>query len=76
MDLHNQIPVLVGDILEADVAQDTGIVDEDVYPTELIDRCTNDLIAIFGDIVIVGYGVATVLFDETHDLVCSLCDPH
>jgi len=76
MNLHDQIPVLVAHILETDVAQDTGIVDEDVYPTESIDRCTNDLFAIFGNIVIVGYGVATVLFDETYDLVCSLCDPH
>jgi hypothetical protein len=74
MDLHNQIPVLIADVLETDVAQDTGIVDQDVYPTECIDGRANDIFAILGNIVVVGYGTATVLFDETNDLVCSLRD--
>lgn len=73
MDLHDQVPILVLYVLETDVAQDTGIVDEDIHPTECIDRRTDDLFAIL-DIIVVGYGVTTVLFDETYDLVCSLFD--
>jgi hypothetical protein len=34
----NQIPVLIGHLGEADVAQDTGIVDHHVHPVEIVQR--------------------------------------
>lgn len=62
MDLEDQIPVLVLDVLEADIAQDAGVVNEDVDATECLDGRVDDLVAIL-DGIIVGNCLATILLD-------------
>ena len=43
-DVHRkyQIPVLVLHVLKADIAQNAGIVDEDIYPSEVLDSGVYD----------------------------------
>lgn len=52
MHLHDQIPVLVLHVLETDIPQDTGIVDEHVYPAESLDGRLDDLVAILDRVVV------------------------
>lgn len=46
MDLHDQVPVLVLDVLEADITEDASIVDEHVDPAECLNSSVDDLVAI------------------------------
>lgn len=68
---HNQIPVLVAHVLEGDVSQDTGIVDQDVNAAVILDGGLDDAVAIL-DAVIVGYCFAACGFDFVDDDICSL----
>lgn len=52
MDLEDQVPVLVLDVLEADVSQDTGVVDEDINATERLDRGVDDLVTVLYGVVV------------------------
>ncbi len=62
MDGLDEVPILIFHVLEADISEDTSVVEEDVDATEGIDGSLNDLVAIL-DAVIVGYGLAAGLFD-------------
>ena len=52
MHLHDQVPILILHILETDIAQDTRIVDEHVYPAEGLDGCVDDLFAVLDRVVV------------------------
>lgn len=71
MDLHDQIPVCIFHVLEADVSQNAGVVDEHVYPAKGLDSSLNDLVTILYRVVI-GHGVSAGLFDLVDDYVSSL----
>lgn len=62
MNLEDQVPVLVLNILEADITQDTGVVDQNVDATKCLDGSLDDLVTIF-DGVIIGNCLSTVLLD-------------
>lgn len=62
VDLHDQVPVQVLHVLEADVAQDAGVVDEDVDAAESLDGRVDDLVSVL-DAVVVGDRLATGSLD-------------
>lgn len=62
MNLEDQVPVLVLDILEADITQDAGIVDQDIDATKCLNGSLDDLVAVL-DGVVIGNSLATVLLD-------------
>lgn len=71
MDLVNQVPVLVLDVLEADVSQDTSIVDQDINATKRLDGRLDDLLAVL-DRVVVGDGLAARGLDLVDNYISSL----
>lgn len=71
MNLHDKVPVVILHVLEADIPKDTGIVNEDIYPAEVLDGGLNDLVAVFYRIV-VGDCVTAGILDLCDDYVCSL----
>lgn len=52
VDLEDQVPVLVLDILEADVSQDTGVVDEHIDAAKCLDRGVDDLVAVLYGVIV------------------------
>lgn len=72
MDVHNEVPVLILHVLEADIPQDASIVDQNVNTSEVLDSSLNDLLAICYAVV-VGYGFAAGSFDFIDDNIGSLC---
>ena len=52
MNLDDQIPVLVGHVLEADIAQYASIVQEHIYPAKGLDGSVDNSVAIFNAIII------------------------
>ncbi len=46
VDLVDKIPVRLLHVLEADVSQDTGIVDEDIDTSKVINRGLDDILSI------------------------------
>lgn len=71
MNLHNQLPVSILHVLEADIPKDTGIVDENIDATERLDGSFYYLLAIL-NAVVVGNGLAASLLDLSNDDVCGL----
>ena len=71
MNLDNEVPVIIGHVLEADIPQNTRIVQKYVYPAKFCDCCFNDSIAIL-DTVIVGYSMASRFSDFVNDYVGRL----
>jgi hypothetical protein len=71
MNGHNQIPVLVLHILEADIPQNPRIVYQHINPSEVIDGCFNDSFAIL-DTVVVGDGFAALRSDLLDNSIGSL----
>jgi hypothetical protein len=71
MNLDNQVPIIILHVLEADVAEDTGIVDEDVDAAESLDGSFDDCLTIL-DTAIVGNGLAASFFDLLNDHIGSL----
>jgi hypothetical protein len=69
--LHHQVPVLVFHVLKADVAQNAGIVDEDINPAKGLDSSPNDLVAVL-DRVVVCDGLAASRCDLLDNLIGSL----
>eukprot|EP00754_Rhynchopus_humris_P036759 Rhum_TRINITY_DN18852_c0_g1::Rhum_TRINITY_DN18852_c0_g1_i1::g.168597::m.168597 len=65
---HDEVPVVVGHLLEAAVAQDAGVVDHDVNAAEVLDRCRHDLLAEL-DAVVVGRRLAANGADLGDNLV-------
>jgi hypothetical protein len=72
MDSHDQVPVLVLHVLEADIPQDTGIVEQHIDAAIVLDGCLDDLLAIC-DAVVVGYCFAASGFDLVDDDISGLC---
>lgn len=71
VNLHNQVPVLVLEVLEGNVAENTGIVDEDVDAAKVADGGLDDALAVL-DAVVVGNGLAACLFDLVDDDISGL----
>ncbi len=71
MDGHNQIPVLVAHVLEADIPKNTGIVDQDIDSTEGLHGGFDDLVAVL-DGIVVGDCFAASGFDLINDDICGL----
>jgi hypothetical protein len=67
----DQIPIGVLHVLEADVSEDTGIVNENINAAECLDSSLDDLLAIV-DAVVVGNGLSTGLSDLVDDNIGSL----
>ena len=65
VDLDNRIPLFFGHVHEHPVAQDAGVVHDDVEATEVVDRLLDDVAgALPGrDVVTVGDGLAAHRFD-------------
>lgn len=71
MDLDNQIPVLIRHILEADIAQDAGIVQQHIYSAKGLDGSVDNTVAIL-DAVIVRNSFASGSSDFVDDHVRCL----
>ena len=71
MDLEDQIPIRLLHVLEADIAQDAGVVDEDVDAAKSIDGSLDNGFAIL-DRVVVGDGLAACGADLVDNLVGGL----
>jgi hypothetical protein len=71
MNSDNQIPVIVCHVLEADITEDTRIVEEDIDPAVGFDGGFDDLLAV-GDTVVVGYCLAACGFDFVDDDISGL----
>lgn len=69
--LHNQVPILVLDVLEGHISQNTSIVDEDVYPAKVLDRSLDDLVSELNRVV-VSSSLATSSLDLVNDNISSL----
>jgi len=69
--LHHQVPVLIFHVLEADIAQNAGIVDEDINSAKGLDRSLDNLVAVL-DRVVVRDGLAASRCDLLDNLVCGL----
>ena len=69
--LHHQVPVLIFHVLEADIAQNAGIVDEDINSAKGLDRSLDDLVAVLNRVV-VRDGLAASRCDLLNNLVCGL----
>jgi hypothetical protein len=68
VDLEDQVPILVLDILEADVSQDTSVVDEDVDTAERLDRSVDDLVAVLYRVVVCDGLSASLLYLVDDDI--------
>lgn len=62
MDLGDKVPVLILQVLEGDISEDTSVVDQHVDRAELLHRSLNDLVTEL-DRVVVGNGLTTGLPD-------------
>jgi hypothetical protein len=71
VDSVDQIPVRLLHILEADIAQDAGIVDEDIDATEGVDGRLDDGFSIL-DRVVIGDRFAACRAYLVDDFVCRL----
>lgn len=71
VDLDDEIPVLVGQVLEANVTQDTGVVDENIDATKGLEGGLNDSVSIL-DTVVVSDGLAARSYDLVDDHISSL----
>jgi hypothetical protein len=73
MDFHNQVPIFILHVLEANVSEDARIVDENIYAPERLDGSLDNCVAVL-DTVVVGNGLAASLLDLVDDHVGSLYD--
>jgi hypothetical protein len=71
MDSHDQVPVLVLHVFEADIPQDTSVVEQHVDAAIVLDGCLDDLLAVC-DAVVVGYCFAASGFDLVGDDIGGL----
>lgn len=71
MDLHDQVPVRILHVLEADVAQNTGIVDEDIDPAESLDGSVDNGLTILHGVVVC-YSFSSCGLDLVDDNIGSL----
>jgi hypothetical protein len=73
VDIDDEVPVLVGQVLEGDITQDTGVVDEDINAAEGLDGGLDDLLAL-GNRVVVGNGLAASGLDLVDNNIGCLCN--
>ena len=71
VDPVDQIPVCLLHVLEADIAQDTRIVDEDINAAESVDSSLDDGLSVL-DRIVVGDRLTASGADSVNDLVCGL----
>ena len=71
MDLVDQIPVLIFHVLEADIPQNAGIIDENINAAKILNSGLDDLLACF-NAVVVGHRFAAGGFDFLHNQICGL----
>ena len=71
MDPINKIPVLILHVLEADITENTGIVEQDVNTTKILDGSLNDFVTKL-DAVVIGNSLAASLLDLIDNDVGSL----
>jgi hypothetical protein len=71
VNLVDQVPVCLLHVLEANISQDTSVVDEDVDTTKSINCSLDDVFSIL-DRVVVGNRFAACGADLLDDLVCGL----
>ena len=71
VDAHDVVPLGLGHVDEHAVAQDAGVVDEDVEVAERLDRRVDEALGALpvGDVVAVGDGLAAERLDLGDDLV-------
>lgn len=68
---HDQIPICISHVFEADIPQDSSIVDQDIYPAVCLDCSLDDLVAIL-DRVVIGSRLASSGLDLVHDDIGGL----
>jgi hypothetical protein len=68
---HDEIPVGILHVLEADIAENAGVVDENIDAAKVLDSGIDDLFAKL-DAVVVGNSIASGLFDLFDDDISSL----
>ena len=71
MDGHDQVPILVFHVLEADIPKDTGVVDQDINPAKVLNGGLDDLVSIL-DRVVVCCGFSTSSLDLIDDYIGGL----
>jgi hypothetical protein len=71
VDVLNQIPILVLNVLEADIAENTSVVDEDIDAAEGLDSSIDDFLSVL-DAVVVGNSLSAVLLDLIDNYIGSL----
>jgi hypothetical protein len=67
----DQIPILILHVLEADITEDTSVVDENIDPAEVLDGSLNDGFTVL-NAVIVGYCLAASRPDLLNYYISSL----
>lgn len=73
VNLVDKIPVLLLHVLEADIAQNAGIVDEHIDAPKVVNGRLDDGLSIF-DRIVVGNGLAACSADRLNDFVCGLAN--
>ena len=71
MNLEDQVPILILHVLEADITQDSSIVEQDMYASKALNRSLNDRLAIL-DTVVIGNSLSSCAFDLLYHSVGSL----
>lgn len=71
MNGHDDVPVLVGHVLESHVSEDTSVVDEDIDSASSIDSGLNDAVTVL-DGVVVGNSLAASGLDLVDNDICCL----
>jgi hypothetical protein len=71
VNLHDQVPIVILHVLEADISEDSGIVDQDVDSAKGLDGRVDDLFTIF-DRIVVGNSLASSCLDLVNYDVCGL----
>jgi len=71
VDLEDQVPVRILHVLEADVPEDAGVVDEHIDASEALDGRVDDLLAVL-DRVVVGHGLSAGGLDLVDDDIGGL----
>lgn len=73
MNAVDEVPVLVLHVLEADITEDTSIVEENIDTAEILDGSLNDGLAVL-DAVVVGNRLTASGADLLDNEVCGLED--
>lgn len=72
MHSNDQVPILILHVLEANIPQDTSVVDQDIDAAVVLDGGFDDLLAV-RDAVVIGYSLTACGFDLIDNNICCLC---